>query len=79
MKWRGKYSSRETVSWGVYDDDGRIVAYAVKRAAGKWKASIRDHNTAKAAAPPPHLTLDDDPTIFMPHLLMTLYGAQHGR
>lgn len=72
MRWKGKYSDREYITWDVYDDKG-LAAYAMLREDGKWKVRINQHLTKELS---PYLILDYDPNIFMPHLLMTLVGAQ---
>lgn len=78
MKWKGRYTDKETVAWDVYDDNGDLCAFAIQQTGtGRWKVRVRDVATADALSP--YLMLDDDPSIFMPHLLMTLYGAQRGR
>lgn len=68
MRWKGNYSDTYRVAWEVVDGD-RYVAYAVRQPDGKWRVRIGD--TSK-----PFLILDNDPKVFMPHLLMTLAAAQ---
>lgn len=71
-RWKGSYSDKQLISWDVYDGTG-LVAYAIKRVDGKWKVRV-NHLITKEHTP--HLILDDDPKIFMPHLLITLVAAQ---
>lgn len=72
MRWKGSYNDTTHIAWDVYDDKG-LVAYAIKRNDGKWKVRINHHLDRELS---PYLILDDDPKIFMPHLLMTLAAAQ---
>jgi hypothetical protein len=75
MRWKGRYTDKETVAWDVYDDEGKLCAYAIQQnGTGRWK--VRVHGPPDAHPLSPYLMLDDDPKIFMPHPLMTLYGAQ---
>jgi hypothetical protein len=72
MRWKGKYSNDTPIAWDVFDDNG-LAAYAIKNLDGKWRVRINSHITKDLS---PYLILDDDPNVFIPHLLMTLVGSQ---
>lgn len=75
LRWKGKYTDKETLTWDLYDGSD-LVAWAIQRTDGKWKVRVKHQFVHQLE---PYLILDADPKVFMPHLLMTLHGAQRDR